>query len=182
MMKLLKSVTAIAAVCLSTVAGVSRAQGVLRLFTDPALTQCSLSDTAPGLVNVYIAELSASSLAARFRVEASPGFTGIWVSDASPFQLLGSSPTDANLFFGTCQAGNFLILTVTYQLFGTSTCSQLAIAPSVGQPIPICYGCFDPSICHNNRPLYVNCGGTVDCYPLAANPSTWGTVKALYRD
>ncbi len=180
-MRLLLPAATVTALLLTGVSQVARGQGSLKLFSDPAFTQCTLSDTAPGVANVYVA-FTGFSLASRFRVASGPGFTGVWLADSSPYTNYGSSSqVDANLYYGTCEVGTFLVLTLTYQLLGTSTCSELSIAPSVGQPVAICYDCFDPGVC-GSKPLHVNCAGPFDCNPVAVEPSTWGSVKALYRN
>lgn len=154
----------------------------LRLYADPAFTQCTLSDAAPGVVSVYVAMTVSDADWVRFRVAASSGFTGVWLSDASPFFLLGSSQTDLGVAFNNCLGGTFLVLTMAYQLFGTSTCSELAIAPPVGFPVPFFDSCFfaEYPLWHNS-PLHVNCDGSLDCNPVPVESSTWGRVKALYR-
>jgi hypothetical protein len=182
-MRLLLSAAVIAGICLASVPGVVKAQGSLRLYTDPAFTQCTLSDTAPGVVSVHVVMTVGDADWVQFRVAASPGFTGVWMADASPFVLVGSSQTDLTVVFNNCKVGRFLIVTITYQLFGTSTCSELAIAPPVGFTEPIYDSCsftFYPLF--NNSPLHVNCSGSFDCNPVAVEPTTWGQVKALYGD
>lgn len=181
-MRLLLSAALIAGLLLTCVPGVVKAQGSLRLYTDPAFTQCTLSDTAPGVVSVYVVETAYISLAVWFRVAASPGFTGVWLSDATPYTKTGSSQTGLGVHFSRCLSGRWLVATITYQLFGTSTCSQLAIAPGEGLAFPICFDCFDELPCFNNNPLYVNCDGSFNCNPVATEPSTWGRVKSLYRN
>jgi len=160
-----------------------QAQGSLRLYSDPEFTQCTLSDTGPRLANVYVVESTFISLAVQFRVAASPGFTGVWLADSSPYYSFGSSQTDLGLYFNQCLSGVFPILTMTYQLLGTSTCSELTIAPSPGLLFPVCFDCFDEYPCLNNKALHINCDGSFECGgPVAVEPSTWGSVKALYRN
>ena len=156
--------------------------GGLRLYADPALTQCTLSDTDPSVASVYVAYSTVyiGTIGARFRVASSPGFTGLWLADATPYVHIGSSQSDFSVAFEECKRGTFLFLTITYQLLGTSTCSNLAIAPSMGFPFSFCFDdCWDGYPCQDNKALYVNCDG---CNPVAAELTTWGKVKALYRD
>jgi len=156
--------------------------GSLRLYSDPALTQCTLSDTGPRTASIYVMETGYVSIGVRFRVASSPGFTGVWLSDSSPYSSVGSSQSDLSMHFGKCLSGTVLALTMTYQLFGTSACSQLEIAPPSGLLSPICFDCFEELPCLNNRPLHINCDGSFDCNPVATEPTTWGSVKALYRN
>jgi len=158
--------------------------GYLSLYSDAALTGCTLSDTAPGVVNVYVTDLVYGFSGLRFRIAASPGFTGVWLSDTSPFTTIGNSQTDMSIGMGSCQEGQVLVLTMAYQLFGTSTCSQLsfAAAPATGLSQPICLDCSFDMECSGYTSLHVNCSGSFGCNPLPVEPSTWGSVKAFYRD
>ncbi len=159
----------------------SHAFGRLSLYSDPAFTACTLSDAAPGVASIYVVETADISVAVWFRVTASSGFTGVWLSDATTYSKTGSSQTGLGVHFNKCLSGTWLVATITYQLFGTSTCSQLAIAPGEGLAVPVCFDCFDELPCFNNTPLHVNCNDSFDCNPVAVEPSTWGHVKALYR-
>ena len=156
----------------------------LSIYFDAALAECTLSDSSPRMANIYVAEASSyGATGLRFRIAASPGFTGVWLGETSPFTKIGSSQTDLSLGFGACLVGHFAVLTVTYQLFGTSTCSNLAIAPASGFPVPICTGCqFDERLCLGYDPLHVNCSDPVNCNPVAVESVTWGQIKALYRN
>lgn len=70
-----------------------------------------------------------------------------------------------------------LVLTMSYQFFGTSgACSQITIGPAPGILVPfaISLGCWDPVECEAGT-LRVNC-------TVATESTTWGRVKALYRN
>jgi hypothetical protein len=158
--------------------------GWVSLFSDASLENCTLSDSSPGEVNVYIAEFSPDGATGlRFRVAASPGFTGVWLSEVSPFLTIGTSVTDLAIGFGHCMVGQAVVLTMRYQLFGTSTCSDLSIVAPPGFPQPLCSWCvFNEAPCNGFRPLHVNCAGPFECNPVATESATWGKVKALYRN
>jgi hypothetical protein len=180
-MRLLLSAAVIAGICMTSDPEIVEGAH-LSIYSDPALTQCTLSDASPGAVSIYVAETTDEATGVRFRVAPSPGFTGVWLGDSSPYHPIGSSQTDLSLGYGACLDGKFLVLTLTYQMFGTSTCSELAIAPAVGFPVSICVPCFGETPCIGDEPLHVNCSGSFDCNPLPVEPSTWGSVKALYRN
>jgi len=183
-MRLLLTAALIAGICLTCVPNVAHSFGRLSLYSDPAFTECTLSDAAPGVVKVYMAEWSDyGATGLRFRIAGSPGFTGVWLSETSPFVTIGNSQTDLSMGFGFCLTSRFLVLTITYQMFGTSTCSQLSIVGAQGFSEPICTGCiFSEEPCYGYDPLHVNCSGPFNCNPLPVEPSTWGRVKSLYRN
>ena len=109
--------------------------------------------------------------------------TGVWTGETSPFVTVGNSRTDLSMGFGICETGQFTVLTMTYQLFGTSACSTISIAAPQNFLVPLCLAClFGEYPCEGYGTLHVNCDGSFNCNPLPAEPSTWGSVKALYRN
>ena len=158
--------------------------GWISIYSDVTLSSCALSDAAPGLVNIYVADFGwDGSTGSRFRIVASPGFTGTWLAETSPFTTIGTSPTDFSVGYANCMVGHFVILTMTYQMFGTSTCSTLSIAPAVGFPEVYCTYCMGLTPCYGFDSLHVNCQEGNRCNnPVAVESMTWGKVKALYRN
>ena len=94
------------------------------------------------------------------------------------FDIDGNSTTDLSIAYGASLVEPALVLTMSYQLFGTSdACSKLRIAPAAGFAAALCLeggSCFYETPCRTGG-LHGNC-------PVAAESSTWGRVKALYRD
>jgi hypothetical protein len=156
----------------------------IEVYSDASLTQCTLADTSPHVSTIYVSETShEGATGLRFRIAESAGFTGVWLADASPFVTVGSSRTDLSIGFGICEVNQFTVLTMSYQFFGTSTCSMVSIAPAQGQREPICTYCsFGEWPCSGYVSLHVNCDGSFGCNPVSVEPSTWGRVKSLYRN
>jgi hypothetical protein len=171
-----------AIVCLTCAPSLAVSDGYLSLYSDAALMDCTLSDNAPAVVNVYMVDFGYGVSALRFRIAASPGFTGVWLSETSPFTTIGNSQTDMSMSLGSCLIGQVLVLTMTYQLFGTSICSQLSVEAPPSLSEPICLDCSFGMDCRGHFPLHVNCSGPFGCDPLPVESSTWGKVKSLYRD
>jgi hypothetical protein len=182
-MRRLLSFTLMTGVLLAGESRIARGQEHLKMYSDPALTQCVLADEAVGTATVHIAWIGSGADWVRFRVAASSGFTGVWLSDSSPYTLYGSSQTDLTVAFNACKGGTVPIVALDYQLFGTSTCSELAIAPPPGflfAEFDDCDFAMYPLL--NNGSLHVNCAGPFGCGTVAAEPTTWGRVKSLYRN
>jgi hypothetical protein len=162
------------------------AQDWLSLYSDAAFTDCTLADSSPRIVNIYVTEHAFGATGIRFKVEPGPVFTGVWLGESSPFFTLGSSPTDISIGFTRCEVGHFLVLTMSYQLFGTSSCSTLALVspfPDWSFPDrPLCASCLFTEVPCLATPLHINCPGQFACSPVATQASTWGNVKALYRN
>lgn len=152
----------------------------LRIYSDSALTDSTLSDSVPRVVTLYVVESGfGGATGVIFSTEPTPGFTGVWLSDASSYLFVGNSQTSITIGYGTCHPAPVLALTMTYQLFGTSSpCSELRIAPPDGFQCAI----SPDSDCHFFEICIRDLGSLrVDC-ALATEPSTWGRVKALYRN
>lgn len=161
-----------------SVTSVAHADRML-LFSDAALTDSTLTDDAPRTVTIHVVHTDFWGTGSRFRIATDPGFTGVWVGDSSPYFTVGNSNIDVSIAYAACLQGPVLVLTATYQLFGTSSaCSGLHIAPGEGQLCVIATsggGCIDAVCVRDLGSLHVNC-------PVATEPSTWGKVKALYRN
>jgi hypothetical protein len=159
----------------------STTHAALVIFSDAAMTDSTINDNGPQIVSFYVAEVNPDgNTGLRFSTEASAGFTGVWLGDTSPFVTVGSSPTDISVGYGWCFMGGTLhVLTATYQLFGTSApCSELRIAAADGFAVVLAgsSGClFGEMPIRDLGGLHVNC-------PVATEPTTWGKVKALYRN
>jgi hypothetical protein len=157
----------------------------LSIYSDAALTQYTIDDSVPRVVTLYVAGYLFESSGVRFSVRPGPGFTGVWLSDTSAFYLYGSSPTDIAIGFGRCVTSrSVLILTMSYQMFGTSSpCSELHAAPPNGFPYAFSTGyCgFDETPIGQLDKLYANCANP-PIPPVPTEPTTWGKVKSLYRD
>lgn len=158
-------------VCL---AGFAEARKVL-IFSDLAFTDSTLTDNTPRVVNLYVVHTDFThSVGVRFATEASAGFTGVWLSETSAYFTVGNSTTDISIAYGACLEPPVLALTMSYQLFGSSSCSSLGVVPPNGFPFIVCdEGCFGEYTCDGGA-MKVNC-------PVATEPTTWGKVKALYR-
>jgi len=150
----------------------------LRIYSDVALTDSTLNDHSPRVANLYIVHDMFGGTGIRFRIAPSAGFTGVWLSETSPFVTVGNSGSDLSIGYGSCLFGPVLVLTVTYQFFGTSSaCSEAHISPppGFGCVLAASYGCAFVEICvYDLGVLPVNC-------PIAVESTTWGRVKALYR-
>lgn len=151
----------------------------LFIYSDAALTQSSLDDNTPQTVTLYVAGYLFGSTGLRFSIKPTSGFTGVWLGDTSPFAKIGQSPTDIAIAFNDCiYSSSFVVLTISYQLFGTSAaCSELRTAPADGfsSAISLSTGCGFAEV-----PVKTVSSIRISC-PVATESTTWGQVKALYH-
>jgi hypothetical protein len=182
----------------------ARAQPVVDLLrpNDTATGYCEAFDNQPGVhtINVYH-RFTGGALAARFRVEAGPGVTMIYAGETHPFSsTVGNSQSGIEVCYGTCLApGDIPLVTISYLSFGTSApCSELRVVPHPAAEVVETMDCngtpqnvWGGVLLINPSVLCADCEGTAtrfpgtpesfSCAPLAAQASTWGTIKALYR-
>ena len=181
--KALLRAVGLAVLLVATAPGIALSDYRLALYSDSALSDCTLDDYAPRTMSIYVAETSHEATGVRFVSQRAPGLPVYGSVKRRHSSSSGDSQTDLSIGFGQCLDGHFLVLTMTYQLFGTSTCSTLSIGPPPGFPVPLCTSCvFHEVSCAPPGALHVNCQGGVNCNPVMTEPTTWGKVKALYRN
>ena len=150
----------------------------LAIYADEALTQSTLVDDVPRTVTLYVLDTGDYATGVSFSVRPAAGFTGVWMSETTAYLFFGDSRTGISIAYASCHTLPVVALTMTYQLFGTSSaCSELRIEPADGalcvvSPDTDCF--FFESCITSLGHLRVNC-------PVATQSTTWGMVKALYR-
>jgi hypothetical protein len=142
------------------------------------------------VVRVYYASGTyAGAAGAMFRIRASAGFTGVLVSEEYPFgSIWAGNVTDGlilTLPHVLCDGiRGFNIVTMTFQLSGTSApCSYLEVLAHPDAATPLVARCdlvlVEPLV----DELWVNYDHYNGCPPpVATEQTTWGRVKALYRN
>jgi hypothetical protein len=156
--------------------------GRIAIFSDEALTNTTLDDDSMRAVDIYIAHVDHYGVTgSRFKIEAEPGFTGIWLGETSPWapNIIGTSTTGVSIYYAQCAADDIVLIKSTYWLLGTSQfCTGLTVVPDPGaNGYTLCTGCnFVELPCGPPGALRVGCPA-----PVPVQESTWGRVKALYR-
>ena len=125
--------------------------------------------------------------AAAFRVVTGGGFTGVYVGETVPWEMWrGNTQDGLEVVLGQCEFPPRLLATVQYSTDGMSpSCAWLEV---VGHPL------YDDAIvvadCNSGmHEIYTYCRLTVirswddrrTCGLVPVEESTWGRVKALYR-
>ena len=176
--------------CLVNPADAHAAQGGrIVLYADAALSECSLTDTSPGIVDVYVVHSLQGypgALQAAFALAPSAGFNGAWLEDilSAGLGASGVSPSGIYVFSSTCWFNDKLLLHVRYQMQGESSpCSFLAAVPHPDWPWIVALSCgFTEPIVVDGSRIFVNPDSTCPCeVPVATESTTWGRIKAMYR-
>jgi len=172
----------------------------IELSANEGIHDCSLYNEGPKIGTVYVRLLfNIGATGARFRVAPSAGVTLSYLSETHPFAAtLGNTQTGISICLGECVVGNAILATISYMSFGTGpNCGLLSLVPhpdaetvevldcdglpqsawliDISVPISTPCGCPAPHI-------LPGAPKTFNCAPLAVEASTWGAIKALYRD
>jgi hypothetical protein len=162
--------------------------GSIGLFADYIGTDCSMEDRSSGLFVVHVVHVNAPGVTASwFAAEDGPGFTGVWLSDTTPYPLVvGSShsPIGLSQGYGACLSSPIHIASMNYFAYGSSaSCSWIRAVP----PEESTSGYIEVADC-NSDILYAT-GGTLIVNPteeclcnVPAHETTWGAIKAMYHE
>jgi len=153
------------------------------IFGDDVASKCEVSD--PGgnaTIKVYVFQTSPVQpvVGSAWNLEWDAGMTMDYVSDASTFSKVGNAQDGVSIYYFVCTAGTFLIDTVTFLSHGTSSpCSYMRLGehPTQGRSIIQCNFAATP---FTPGEAIVNATAACTCN-VATEPTTWGSVKALYR-
>jgi len=167
----------------------------LTLYADAGGSDCSIADTAPGVVEVHIIWTgSGGRKALRFRAPKPACWTGAtWLGDviAGNFLTIGTTQSD-DLSIAWTACFDLPIYVGKMNFFGVGTgepCCQYPVLPGVHSEIPgsvVGVDCnpppFGTKVAIGAGKVTIN--ETEDCLcnpPLAVEETTWGRVKALYH-
>jgi hypothetical protein len=172
--------------------------GSIGIFPDPMGTSCSLYDTQIGLLLVYVVHLYApGATGARFQIVQSSGVNLMYLSEVAtaPYTKTGSAFKGVEISYGSCVATPNMILTMQFFADGRSeTCSAFLVKPHPESGIIGVWNCESPPNlleatggCVWVNADWIHCGCNVGvwltCDDLSpAENTSWGQIKALYRD
>ena len=158
------------------------------LYADTGGTSCNISETLP-LTFVYVVHHIPPSGATGCSFSAPKPVCwtdATWIYDTEPYSWPGTSQTGKTIGYGSCKTGSLHILTIIYFSHGVSEpCCLYPVLPDPWVPS----GQIEVADCdYNVVPAVglmatVNGNSTCPCdYPVPADETTWGGVKALYTE
>jgi hypothetical protein len=178
----------------------SAAEGEIELSVLPFSGACTLVDNAPALRTIYVLHsFNPGATASRFRIANGPGATMTYVSEAHAWSnTSGDTQSGITICYGACVGNEFVLATVTYMAYGTSAfCSRLLVAPHPQAQTVEAINCSLTPVATYVQDLDINTGTSscgcplphvfpgiaqqFGCNPLETMPTTWGSIKALYR-
>lgn len=162
----------------------------IALYADAWGSDCSITDTAPGVVEVHMIHIgSVGSTGASFRAPAPACWTGaIWLGDViSPFLTIGTTQGNfIDVGYSTCLVSPIHIGRMNFYSAGTGgPCCEYPVLPSTGYPTAVSVDCavpFGNLVAIGGGSVMINENSNCLCDPpLAVEETTWGRVKALYH-
>ena len=178
--------------------GFAQTQGAIAISSQSSQLVCGFFDNLPGVKTVHVFHTLNyfGATASRFRLEAGPGMTMTYLSEAHPFPTTTGNAVDgvSICYGGACVVGDQLILSVSYMSYGTSTnCAKLNVMPHGSAETVEAITCGGAPVRAYAKDMYmlVDCGcaservvtGSArefDCMPVSNTTKTWGAIKALY--
>ncbi|UCH83871.1 MAG: BACON domain-containing protein [Candidatus Latescibacterota bacterium] len=128
--------TAVLAVCLLFISTptVFAQMGSICLFSDTQGTDCTISDVAPGLIQVHVVHMGTTgATAAEFSAPVPDCMYSVYLGDMSPFPLIiGTSQEGISIAYGECLSSPIHVLTMN--IFGQGM--SLPDCPFVVLPHP----------------------------------------------
>jgi len=106
--------------------------GTIGIFSDNTGANPYISDTQPGLLNVYVVHVgTAGASACQFMAPKPPCFPATYLSDSSPFSVvIGNSQTGVSIGYGSCRVGAVHVMTMAFFASGTTLpCCYYPVVP-----------------------------------------------------
>jgi len=160
--------------------------GAVTLYSDPAFTNCAITDI-PGLVSVYVVhELHPGASAIQFSAPMPSCWTGaVYLTDNNPFPLvIGNSQDGMAVSYQGCFAGQVHVTTMLFFSQGAAgPCCSYEARPDPSAPSGQIEGvdCALSRTYPNAGSAVINPTGYCPCgYLISVETKTWGGVKALY--
>jgi len=160
--------------------------GSIGIFADPQGTDCNLVDVIPGLVSFYVVHVySSGTTASHFYAPQPACLNGIYLSTMCIYPIGPcDAQTDVAQGYGFCMTGSMHVATIAYFLNGLTTpCCHYPVLPSpysaTGEILVV--DCADNLLAASGGEGIIN--PTPECMcDVSTAPSTWGRVKALYKN
>jgi hypothetical protein len=193
--------SALAWLAIGSAQALAQIEGSIEVSAQPIPHICSLIDTSPGIRTVYVFHtFNVGATASRFKIHLGTGVTMTFVSETHPFQsTVGNTQEGITVCYGGCLAGDQLLATINYMAYATSAaCSQVLVVPHPAAQTVEAMTCEGIAVRTFVNDMFVETGtsgcgcpeahgfaGTAqqfDCTPTPVAHSTWGAIKALYRN
>ena len=168
-----------------SLAGTGVAQERIELFADAGRTACDVADHQPSVVtlHVFLTGPDTATLAG-FKAQIPACWTGAtWLADVTDYVSIGTSQGEMSVAFGQCLAPPVHVAQIMIATSGTAPgCCNYAIQQPVSFPLQYVDCGFAEINAAPGQSVTINATASCPCMlPVAVQPTTWGSVKSLYR-
>jgi hypothetical protein len=157
--------------------------GSIGVFSDTGGGDCNITDKVGVVTAEIVLVNSEGSTHVSFAVQESEGVEMVYADETVHFALkLGDTRGGIQITFGACLTGSIHLATVRYGGSGTtSACEAIRVVPHPTVGSVRIYDCEqNPYTATGGGSALVRNDGGCSC-SVAAETSTWGRVKSLYR-
>jgi hypothetical protein len=156
------------------------------IYADPGGSSCITGALAPlplWNTSYVIHKYATGATGSRFKVD---DLSGLYQGDPiTPFPILGRPYTGVSVAYTACLDGSILVYTLAHLWFGQPvTCGKMEIVADPLESVnsAIYADCTFFKRTATGGRFFWNADATcASCGDLAAEPTSWGKVKALYR-
>lgn len=167
------------------IAGSAMATDHFGIYTDQvgATGNCSGTIGAGVPVTIYVVHQTTGTTGSQFKVLDSSGLFQLGANVLGGFLAIGNAYTDLSLAYGGCMAGPAVaVVSMGYLAFTPpASCLLIEVVPAPNKPYPIAVDCNFAENAATAGKFLFNGNDSCPCLTIAAEQSTWGKVKSLYR-
>lgn len=172
--------------CALLIAGLAFGQaGSIMIFSDPAFSDCNISDFVPTLVTTYVVHMyTTGATASQFRIESPCNFM-VYLGETYIFPtVIGNTQVGVSIAYGSCHVGPIHLVTISWFAQGiTPPCCLMSVVEDPGalsgqiEAVDCAQFKFFPT----GGQAIIN-GQPNECWcSVPVQETTWGRVKAMYR-
>jgi len=158
--------------------------GHIGVYADTRGTNCNLIDT-PGLKTFHVVHINvATATACQFATPMPSCMTGAtWLSDTAVFPVtVGNSQDGVSVGYGECLFGPIHVLSTNYFMPGTiHTCCEFPVVQHPDRTLVEAVDCTSNLVAAIGATSQV-ATGACGCGTVAVHETTWGRVKAMYKE
>lgn len=149
------------------------------LYNDGAGTTCLIAPGGhfSGTDCFVIEKFTTGSTGSRFKINFPAGSAVFAFTPAGAFSALGTATSDLSVGYGGCQTGTIVVGNLVCNL----TAGTGAVVAADLQTDVLYTDCGFTQKVATGGTFTIGASGPAPCGEVATEPTTWGSVKALYR-
>jgi len=160
--------------------------GHIGIYADVVGNDCNLHDDVSGPRSLYVVHTNVlGATASQFAAPLPLCMTGAsWLADQPVHPVtLGNSQTGISVGYGACMNAPIHVMSIIYMSSAASeACCSYPVVRHPERPAVEMVDCGSNLVNGYGSTSVVNPGGTCGCGTVAVHETTWGRVKAMYKE